>query len=61
MYQVTKRWKIGYVILPCFTVRELIGTHDVELTCGPVLEWIFIHFFAPFWKGKVWFIGEFEE
>lgn len=61
MYEVKKRWRIGYVMVPCFKIRELEGTDTPELTCGGVLQWIFMHFFAPFWTGKVWWTGEYEE
>lgn len=53
MYRVNKKYRYGYVMLPCFKVKMLEGTEGVDLECGSILEWIFEHFFAPFWSGKV--------
>ena len=53
MYEVNKMWISGYAIFPCFTVRVLKGTQGAELTCSPTLQWVFEHFFAPFWSGKI--------
>ena len=60
-YHVEKRWMVGWVMLPCFTIRTMDGDMEAELTCCKALEWIFIHFFAPFWKGKIHITGEYVE
>lgn len=48
-----RKWEKGYVMLPCFTVMLLEGTHDLILTCNKFLQWVFEIFFAPFWDGGV--------
>ena len=51
----------GYVMLPCFTVEFTEESRGCDLTCGRFLGWIFEVFFAPFWRGKVyWKDGEQE-
>jgi hypothetical protein len=62
MYTVEKTWLTGWVMLPCFTIKTLKGErYEAQLTCGKVAEWIFIHFFAAFWSGKVHITGEYTE
>ena len=54
-------WLTGYAVLPCFTVRMLEGTYSAELTCCIFLQYIFGIFFSPFWNGKVFINGSYEE
>lgn len=61
MYSVKKTWLCGYVMLPCFTIRELKGTGEPELTCSDFLQWLFEKVFARFWTGKVWITHEITE
>ena len=57
-YRVKKYYLLGYVMLPCFTIKTMVGEFEAQLTCGPVLEWIFKVFFAPFWRGRIVITGQ---
>jgi len=61
LYSVKKTWRYGYVVLPIFKVRELVGTDEPELICSDFLQWVFRRIFARFWSGKVWFTHEVTE
>lgn len=63
MYTVKKKWIVGWICLPCFTVKTLDGDEygGAEMTCSDFLCKIFDVIFGPFWTGKIHVTGEYTE
>ena len=64
MYEVKKKWIVGWVQLPCFKVKGLKEDNEgigIDLICNPLLSWIWELFFSPFWNGKIHITNEVEE
>lgn len=50
----SKDYDYGYVQLKCFKIAVCRNCGETQLTCNPLLAFIWEVVFSHFWNGEVW-------